>query len=130
MKTNIEIPHLEKVGINKSRFFAFIEIARHPNGLSIGEIAEKVGETYQATQFTITELEKNNYIRTEIRKPDNGRRKKTYCYATAFGIDNICSEMESLCRLFTQVRKEMICDTEKDLNLGSDERYNIVTAGS
>lgn len=107
MKTNLKIPHLEKVGINKSRFFAFIEIARHPDGLSIGEIAERVGETYQATQFTVNELEKNQYIRTEIKKP-NGNRKKIYCYATAFGIDNICNEMENLCRLFVHVRKEMV----------------------
>lgn len=111
METNIEIPHLERVGINKSRFFAFIEIARHPNGLSIGEIAERTKETYQAAQFTVGELEKNQYIITKSDKR-NGNRKKTYCYATALGIDNVCTEMENLCKLFAEVRKEMVVNAD------------------
>ena len=106
MKTNIKIPHLEKVGLNKSRFFAFIEIARHPDGMSMGEVAEKIGESLQATQFTISELQKGNYIRLTYEKRDS--RGKTYCWATPFGIDNVCKEMESVCRLMAHVRKEMV----------------------
>ena len=110
MKTNIKIPHLEKVGLNKSRFFAFIEIARHPNGMSVSEVAEKVGETLQATQYTVTELQKGNYIKLTYEKRHGQTRGKTYCFATPFGIDNVCKEMESLCKLMVHVRKEMVVD--------------------
>jgi len=111
MKTNIKIPHLEKVGINKSRFFAFIEIARHPDGISVGSIAEKLGETIQATQYTVNELQKGNYIKTTYEKREI--HGKTYCFATPFGIDNVCKEMESVCRLIAHVRKEMIKNESK-----------------
>ena len=65
METNIEIPHLESVGINKSRFFTFIEIARNPEGISVGVLAEKMGETLQVTQYTVGVLQKCNLIKTE-----------------------------------------------------------------
>lgn len=106
MGTNTEIPHLEKVGINKSRLFTFIEIARNPDGISVGVLAESVGETLQATQYTIGVLQKANLIRTEYLKKDT--RGRLFCYATPYGIDTVNEEMKSLCALFSQIRKEMV----------------------
>jgi hypothetical protein len=114
METNIEIPHLENVGINKSRFFTFIEIARNPDGISVGVLAEKIGETLQATQYTVGVLQKCNLIKTEYYKKSGDTRGRLFCSATPYGIDNVSKEMRILCELFSELRTEMVSGVEKE----------------
>jgi hypothetical protein len=114
METNIEIPHLESVGINKSRFFTFIEIARNPDGISVGVLAEKMGETLQATQYTVGVLQKCNLIKTEYYRKVGDTRGRLFCSATPYGIDNVSKEMKSLCELFAEIRNEMVASVEKE----------------
>lgn len=113
METNIEIPHLENVGINKSRLFTFIEIARNPEGISVGVLANKMGETLQATQYTIGVLQKCNLIKTEYYRKKDDTRGRLFCTATAYGIDNVSKEMKSLCELFSEIRSELVASVEK-----------------
>jgi predicted transcriptional regulator len=106
MKTTIDIPYLEKVGLNKSRFLAFLEIARHPNGISISEIAERLNVNNQSVQYTVQELKRGSFVRTAYEKR-NGSRGMIYCFATPYGIDNVGKDMKNICQLVEGIRKEM-----------------------
>jgi len=105
MKTNLKIPHLSKTGISRSKFLTFLEISRHPDGISVGDIAQKIEESPQLVLFVVKSLEKYSYITTVYENRDGRGRK--ICYATPFAIDNIQKETEAICRLLTAIRKEM-----------------------
>lgn len=106
MRTNIKMPHLTNIGISRGKFLAFLEISRHPDGISVGDVSEKIGETPQLVMYAIKSLEKNNYIKT-VFEERNGKGRRI-CYATPFGIDVVQKEMESVCRLLSEIRKEVI----------------------
>lgn len=100
-----EIPHFIKMGFDK-RICAFIEIARHPEGLSVNELMPKLECTKMMVWCYLKPLIEAHLIAGR-KSSRNGRRAKIF-KATPYGIDRIHVEMKSLCELFAAVRAEMI----------------------
>jgi predicted ArsR family transcriptional regulator len=106
-----EIPHLIKLGFDR-RICAFIEIARHPEGLTINELIPKLQCGKMSVWFHIKPLLENNLIigRRMVR---NGRKSKVF-KATPYGINSVKNEMKPLCELFGAIEKEMVKNENGD----------------
>jgi len=105
-KSNIEVPHLKRSGIGK-RFLMFVEIARHPEGLSIGEISIKCdcgGRT--AAWYHINALLKEALVTCTYEKR-NGKVEAVF-RITPYGIDMVQKEMRGICEIISEVKKELI----------------------
>ena len=105
MKSNLELPMLEKLGISRE-VVVFVEIARHPDGLTISDLTKKVLLERETIRYQTREMTKNNFITTsqEIR---NGRTFSVF-HATPYGIDRIGKELKSLCAMIIEIEKEML----------------------
>ncbi len=106
MKTNIQIPHLSNIGMSRAKLLTFLEICRHPDGISLRDVAERIEEAPQMVSYSVKSLVKFNYIKFDC-KERNGKICKI-CYATPYGIDVVQKESESLCRLMSAIKKDMV----------------------
>lgn len=105
-----EIPHLIRLGFDR-RICAFIEIARHPEGLTINELIPKLQCGKMSVWFHIKPLIENNLIAGR-KMSRNGRKMKVF-KATPYGINSIRNEMKPLCELFGAIEREMVTNDSK-----------------
>ena len=105
-----EIPHLITAGFDR-KICIFVEIARHPNGLSVREIMDMFGENKATVWFQIRPLVENQLISSR-RMNRNGRRQMIF-KVTPYGIDNTVKEFCRLCELMSTIRKEVIKNGNK-----------------
>lgn len=103
MKKTLELPNLGKAGIGK-RFRIFAEIARHPDGMTIAEIAKAFKEPKQGTWHHIDILRDSGFIATKYNSR-NGH-VALVCKVTDNGIDVVHDEMCRLCQLLGEIKKE------------------------
>jgi len=106
MKSNLELKALEKIGANRESFIAFLEIARHPDGLSLTDVAHKIGAERNAVRYHILEMKKCNFITTGYGIT-NGK-SHLICKATPYGVDLVGKDLKSVCALMTTIQEEMI----------------------
>lgn len=103
MKKTLELPCLEKAGIGK-RFRIFAEIARHPAGMTIAEIATSFKERKQSAWHHVSILRNAGFITTDYN-PRNGH-VALICKATKTGVTVVHDEMCRLCQLLGEIKKE------------------------
>lgn len=106
MKTNIQIPHLSNIGMSRAKLLTFLEICRHPDGISLRDISDNIQEAPQMVSFSVKSLVKFNYVRFDY-KEKSGKICKI-CYATPYGVDVIQTESELLCKLLSSVKRNMV----------------------
>lgn len=104
-KSNISIPNLGKVGIGK-RFLVFVEIARHPEGLSAYEVSRKCGKAGRSVWYHINGLVKEAFLTSTYEKRD-GKIEAVF-RVTPYGIDKVQKEMRGICEMVSQVKKELV----------------------
>jgi predicted transcriptional regulator len=105
MKSNLDIPTLSKLGINRE-IIIFLEIARHPKGLSISDISRKMHMGRETVRYQTREMVRNGLVRLD--QEINGGRAYTICKATPFGVDMVGKELKSLCSMISSIQEEMI----------------------
>lgn len=106
-ESRIDIPNLRNVGVG-TRFLVFLEIARHPDGLTVGSICEKCGDHKRSSWYHINHLLEQAYISCDYQK-HNGKVEAIF-RVTPYGIDVIQKEMRSVCEIVSHIKKEMITD--------------------
>jgi len=106
-KTNIEIPHLKEVGIG-TKFLIFVEIARHPNGLSVPDLTKKVSSKSRTIWFHTKDLCDKKIITPAYEKNPETGKVETVFRATPFGIGEIQREMRGICEIMSAIKMEMI----------------------
>jgi len=101
------------------RFLIYIEIARHPEGLTVSELTEKFkGKKPGNTKFSsdkisiwryVSDIRNRGLITTDY-EPRNGK-VSLVCRATKDGVFALQDEMCRLCHLLHKVQKEQSkCD--------------------
>lgn len=106
LESNLEVKHLKAAGIG-NKFLILVEIARHPNGLSLPEIGPKFSYcTERTTQYHLGKLAVTNLVTKKYEKR-NGGVEAVFCI-TPYGVDKIQTEMKCLCEIMSTVKKEMI----------------------
>jgi predicted ArsR family transcriptional regulator len=113
VETNLreEIPHLCMVGL-ENKIILFTEIARHPDGLCINEMAECLQCKKMNVWYHLGSLVKANlvYGRKTAR---NGRKQRVF-KVTPYGIDTVLKELKSVCELYSTIKKEMTKTPEQN----------------
>lgn len=114
MKNLIEMPNLDKAGIGR-RFRIFVEIARHPNGMTITEITKafydgdstgrKFGYFSQGIRHHIEILIAAKYIVATYEQRDG--HVSRVCKVTKHGVETVHEEMCRLCQVMGEIEKEM-----------------------
>lgn len=114
MKNTMKLPNLDKAGIGK-KFRIFIEIARHPNGMTITDVTNtfidgKIGKkafasSKQGIWYHLDLLRGAGYITTEYENR-NGH-VALVCKVTKNGVDAVSEEMCRLCKVMNAISKEL-----------------------
>jgi predicted transcriptional regulator len=114
MKNTMKLPNLDKAGIGK-KFRIFIEIARHPKGMTITDVTNTfIDEKSRKTSFAaakqgivyhIEQLRGAKYITTEYENR-NGH-VALVCKVTKEGVDVVSEEMCRLCKVLSAISKEL-----------------------
>lgn len=114
MKKTMELPVLSEAGLGK-RFKIFIEIARHPQGMSMSEVttvftkekqgSKKFAYVKQGILYHITALREAGFISMNY-DVQNGR-VVLICTATLLGVSTVQEEMCRLCTVLHEIEKEM-----------------------
>lgn len=109
----MELPSLEQAGIGK-RFRVFVEIARHPNGMTITDLtkaffkvkpgSKKFQYAAQGLRHHVDLLCEAGYITTEYERRDG--HVSIVCKATVFGVSTVNDEMCRLCQVMHEIQKE------------------------
>ena len=92
--------------MSRAKLLTFLEICRHPDGISLREISERIDESPQMVSFSVKGLVKFNYVKFDY-KEKNGKICKICC-STPYGVDVVQKESESLCRLMSAIKKDMV----------------------
>lgn len=88
------------------QFKAFVEIARHPKGVGIAALAEKLGTGRQNTRYYVKQLTKANIVKA-VYRTINGR-STTLCTATPYGIHELREEVGRLHTFLDVVENDLI----------------------
>jgi hypothetical protein len=114
MKNTMKLPNLDKAGIGK-KFRIFIEIARHPKGMTITDVTNtfingkfsksSFASSKQGIWYHIEQLRGSGYITTEYENR-NGH-VALVCMATKSGVDMVSEEMCRLCKVMGAISKEL-----------------------
>lgn len=105
-KSNLPVPNLIKAGIGR-RFLVLIEIARHPEGLSVYEASIKCGKDGRSVWYHINGLVEEAFLTSTYEKRGDGKVEAVF-RITPYGIDTIQKEMRGICEIISQVKKELI----------------------
>lgn len=113
MKKSMNLPRLEAAGIGK-RFKIFIEIARHPNGMTMSDVTDvfndrklkgkKFAYAKQSIYHHISILRDAGYITTGYDRANN--HISLVCKVTKSGVAHVREEMCRLCQVMSEIEKE------------------------